>query len=115
MPAVQWKFWEGAHWDPAAATFVFENFVKGTFGRANPIRRKSPKAPNASTNSPPCWTAQLKRRKWLCGATLTVADFSLGAVLTMAEPGKLPLASFTEIRRWYQGAFRDSRLEEDAR
>ena len=36
MAAVKWQFWESAHWDPAAAIFMFENVVKALFGIGAP-------------------------------------------------------------------------------
>jgi glutathione S-transferase len=44
---------------------------------------------------------QLKGRKFVTGAALTVADFSLGAPLNLAVPAGLPLESYAEIRRWH--------------
>jgi len=32
---------------------------------------------------------------------LTVADFSVGAAMAMAEPAQFPMANYTEISRWY--------------
>ncbi len=39
----------------------------------------------------------------LIGTELTIADFSVGAWLVVAQPFRLPVASYTEILRWYDG------------
>jgi glutathione S-transferase len=44
---------------------------------------------------------QLKGRTFVTGDTLTLADFSLGAPLNYAEPGRFPIQPYGEIRRWH--------------
>ncbi len=44
---------------------------------------------------------QLKGRTFVAGETLTLADFSLGAPMNLAELAGLPVASYSEINRWY--------------
>lgn len=47
--------------------------------------------------------AHLQGRQWLVGDGLTLADFSVGAVLTYAIPAQLPLAEFPAIEAWRGG------------
>ena len=42
---------------------------------------------------------ELRGRKFVIGNTLTLADFSLGAWLNMAQPARFPLRPFEEIQR----------------
>jgi glutathione S-transferase len=35
------------------------------------------------------------------GNTLTLADFSLGAWLNMAQPARFPLEQYMKIKRWH--------------
>jgi len=42
----------------------------------------------------------LHGRTYVCGNRLSLADFAIGADLTMAEPAQLPLEGYREIRRW---------------
>jgi glutathione S-transferase len=44
---------------------------------------------------------QLKGKTFVTGDTLSIADFSLGCPLNLAEPAHLPLEPYAEIRRWY--------------
>jgi glutathione S-transferase len=44
---------------------------------------------------------QLKGRKFVTGDTLTLADFSLGAAMILADMGQYPVAPYGEIKRWY--------------
>jgi glutathione S-transferase len=45
--------------------------------------------------------AHLKGRSYISGDRLTLADFTVGAWLPLAEPAHYPLAPFGEIKRWY--------------
>ena len=61
----------------------------------------------------------LKGRAWLVGERLTIADFSIGAVVPSAAHLGLPLAHFAEIGRWYEGlsalpGWRDAIAAKDA-
>jgi len=97
----RWMTWEAAHWTPACTLLVFERVVKKLAGQGEPDPAEVAKGEAEF----PKWAAvlnqQLAGRKWLLGDTLTIADFSIGAPLIMAEAARLPLADYPEIRRWY--------------
>jgi glutathione S-transferase len=42
----------------------------------------------------------LGRQEWLAGKTATLADFVVVAPLLYAEPAKIPLDQYANIRRW---------------
>ena len=46
--------------------------------------------------------AHLAGREWLVGNVVTLADFSVGSWLAVAEHAQLPLAEYPEIQRWYR-------------
>jgi glutathione S-transferase len=97
----RWMFWESAHWDSACAILVFERFVKQAFGRgaADPVEVEKGLA--QFNRAAKVLDEHLKGREFLCGDRLTVADFSVGAALIMAEKAQFPLEPYGEIRRWY--------------
>ena len=43
------------------------------------------------------------RGMFITGDTLTLADFSLGAALNLAEIAHFPIEPYAEIRRWHAG------------
>jgi glutathione S-transferase len=45
----------------------------------------------------------LRGNTWLVGEGLTIADFSIGALVPSAERMGLPVEKFPEIVRWYRG------------
>ena len=44
---------------------------------------------------------QLAGRKFVVGDALTLADFSLGATMNLADAACFPIAPYGEIKRWY--------------
>lgn len=97
----RWMFWESAHWDQACAILVFERFVKGAFGLGAADPAEVEKGLTQFHRAAKVLDQHLKGRKFLCGDHLTVADFSVGAALIMAEKAQFPLEPYGEIRRWY--------------
>jgi len=97
----RWMFWESAHWDQACAILVFERFVKGAFGLGAADPAEVEKGLAQFNRAAKVLDQHLKGRKFLCGDRLTVADFSVGAALIMAEKAQFPLEPYGEIRRWY--------------
>jgi glutathione S-transferase len=45
----------------------------------------------------------LRGKTWLIGEQLTIADFSIAALVPSAERMQLPIGKFPEILRWYKG------------
>ncbi|MDX1383414.1 MAG: glutathione S-transferase family protein [Thermoanaerobaculia bacterium] len=96
----RWQLWETAHWQPACATLLFQNMVKGLLGDtsgpdpdivADGTERVHRFAKVANT--------ALEGREWLVGDGLTLADISVGVFLTYQEMAKLPLGDYAELQR----------------
>ena len=96
----RWMFWESTTWDAAVAILAFERFVKGVFGRGAPDPVEVEKGLQKFNAAAAILNAHLKGRKFLCGDALTIADFSLGAALILAQQAELPLDAYPEIQRW---------------
>jgi glutathione S-transferase len=82
--------------------FIFENLVKSVLlksGEADPAALA--KGAESFHRAAQVLDGQLKGKKFVTGDTLTVADFSLGAPLNIAEMARLPLEPYAEIKRWY--------------
>ena len=96
----RWQFWESTTWDPACAILVFERVIKAFFGRGGPDPVEVEKGLQRFHRAAKVLDAHLRGRTYVCGNRLTLADFAIGADLTMAEPAQLPLEAYGEIRRW---------------
>jgi len=97
----QWQFWDISSWDPACATIVFERLVKKMLGMGEPDPAKIQEGEQNFHRYAQILNDNLKGRKFVIGDTLTLADFSLGAWLNMAQAALFPLAPFEEIKRWH--------------
>ena len=96
----RWQFWESTTWDPACAILVFERAVKRFFGGGAPDPVEVEKGLQRFHRAAKLLDAHLRGRTYVCANRLTLADFSIGADLTMAEPAQLPLEGYGDIRRW---------------
>ena len=96
----RWQFWESTTWDPACVILVYERAVKKFFGGGAPDPVEVEKGLQRFHRAAGVLDGHLKGRKYVCGNQLTLADFSIGADLTMAEQAQLPLENYGEIRRW---------------
>jgi glutathione S-transferase len=97
----QWQFWDASSWDPTCMTIVFERLVKKMLGmgEADPARVQEGEQNFARYGQ--ILNDTLKGRRFVTGDSLTLADFSLGAWLNMAQPAQFPLGPFEEIKRWH--------------
>ena len=97
---LRWLFWESTTWDPACATLVYENAVKGLFGLGEPDPAEVEKGLQRFNAAARILNAQLTGRAFIRGAQITLADFAVGSALTATQMAKLPVDSYPEIKRW---------------
>lgn len=97
----RWQCWDLAHWDPACATFIFERLVKKLFAMGEPDPAEIKKGEERFHRCAKVLDAQLTGRRFVTGDTLTVADFSIGAPLNVAQAAGLPLAPYKQIARFH--------------
>ncbi len=103
VDVTRWQFWENAHWDPACATLIFERLLKKLFGQGEPVPAMEQKGEDDIRRYGAVANDWLKGRKFLCGDTLTLADFSVGSWLNYAQQARYPIDEFRDLRRWYAG------------
>jgi glutathione S-transferase len=101
LDVTRWQFWDLAHWDPHCAVFAFEHVAKKAMNMGPPDAAAIALATPRLEAAAKILDGQLKGRKFVCGDALTLADFTLGAWMTVAEMAHYPIAPFAEIKRWY--------------
>jgi glutathione S-transferase len=102
LDVTRWQFWELAHWDPPCAGFLLERVVKPALvGTSEPDQATLGRAEEQWHRAAKVLDNHLEGRSFVCGDALTLADFSLGAALNLAEAGRFPLAPYAQIRRWH--------------
>jgi glutathione S-transferase len=96
----KWQFWEASHLSKGTGAYAFENLFKKIFMKQAP----DPVALAAGEKEwrlfAPVLDAQLASRKWILGNDLTLADFSVGACFSYAEPSGLPMGDYGHIQAW---------------
>ncbi|HKV54171.1 MAG TPA: glutathione S-transferase family protein [Candidatus Binataceae bacterium] len=99
---LRWLSWESAHWDAQACGAIgFERGSKMVLRLGPPDPAQIERGEREFHRYAKVLNGHLNGRKWLVGETVTIADFSIGAWLTVAKPLKLPITEYTEILRWY--------------
>ena len=97
----RWQFWDLSSWDPACATIAFERLVKKMLGMGEPDPAKLQEGEQNFNRYAQILNDHLKGRKFVTGNSLSVADFSLGAWLNMAQMAQYPVGPYGEIKRWH--------------
>ena len=98
----QWQFWDMAHWDPTCAIFAFEYLVKPVVLKlGEPDMAAIAKGTENFHRTAKVLDGQLKDKRFVTGDALTLADFSLGAAMKLADIAHYPVEPYGEIKRWY--------------
>ena len=102
LDVIRWQFWDLAHWDPACAVFIFEHVVKPIVSNGSgPDPAAIAQGTEAFHRVARVLDRQLAGGQFVVGDALTLADFSLGATMNLADAACFPLAPYGEIKRWY--------------
>jgi glutathione S-transferase len=102
LDVARWQFWDLAHWDPACAVLVFEHVAKRLVrGDSEPDMAAIAKGTETFHRVAKVLDGQLQKRTFVTGDTLTLADFSLGSALNLAEVARYPLQPYGAIKRWH--------------
>ena len=102
IDVTRWQFWDMAHWDPACAVFAFEYVAKPLLGGGEPDMVAIAKGTEAFHRVAKVLDGQLAGKSYVTGDSLTLADFSLGAAMNLAESAHYPIEPYGEIKRWFK-------------
>lgn len=117
---LRWLTWQSTHLDTESYGMVaFEKGSKAVLGLGAPDPAFIARGEENFARFAAVLDGHLKGRNWLVGDRLTIADFSMAAVVPSAAHLELPLEQFAEIRRWYARfsalpAWRDAIAAKDA-
>jgi glutathione S-transferase len=100
LDVTRWQFWDLAHWNPACAVFAFEYVAKSLIG-AQPDVDAVAKGVEPFHRVAKVLDAQLAGRRYVTGDNLTLADFSIGAAMNLAETGHYPIEPYDHMHRWH--------------
>jgi glutathione S-transferase len=98
----RWQFWQASQWNKATGALVWENMIKRFLGAGGPDPAEVKKGEDLFHVSAAVLDGHMKERQYLAGDGLTLADFSVAAMLVYARPARLPLEKYQSIRDWYE-------------
>jgi glutathione S-transferase len=100
---LRWLAWQSAHWDAESCGMVaYEKVSKSVLGLGPPDPAFIARGEQNFTRFAVVLNDSLRGKTWLIGEQLTIADFSVGALVPSAERLGLPIGDYPEILRWYK-------------
>src|SRR5215472_1190775 len=98
---LRWLAWQSAHLDAESYGMVaFEKGSKAVLGLGPPDPAFIARGEHNFARFAAVLNDSLKGKTWLIGERLTIADFSIGALVPAAARMELPIGKFPEILRW---------------
>jgi glutathione S-transferase len=99
---MRWQSWQLAHFGPdSCIPQVFQRLVKAVLNLGPPDAAVIAKATDAFHRDARVLDAHLSRQPYLVGDELTLADFSVAALLCHSARAEMPLASYAHVRDWF--------------
>lgn len=98
----KWLLWKASHWGHALGTLIWENMLKGMFGQGAPNDYAVAGATRAIGDLAGVLDATLAKSRFVCGETVTLADFAIAAPMMYLAPAKLPLEAHAHVMRWFR-------------
>jgi glutathione S-transferase len=100
---MRWLAWQSAHWDAESCGMVaFEKSSKVVLGLGPADPAFVARGEQNFVRFAAVLDEQLANRPWVIGDQLTIADFSIGALVPTALRLGLPVTNFPQLGRWYQ-------------
>ena len=97
----RWQFWQASQWNRGAGMLVWENLIKKFLNLGAPDPAKIKEGTEMFHASAAVLDGHLQGRQYLVDDNLTLADFSVAAMLVYAVPGRYPMENYRNIRSWY--------------
>ena len=99
---VRWECWQLAHWGgESCQPLIFQNLVKKIMNIGEPDPKALAQGAELFHQDAAVLDSHLGRHPYLVNDTLTLADFAVIAPLFHAEPAKMPLEKYGNIKRWF--------------
>jgi glutathione S-transferase len=97
---VRWQCWELAHFGRALGAVLFERIFKPVMLGEAPDEAAAERALGQLRPLAAQLDAHLAGRRFVAGGEVTLADYSLGCQLPLAEFGRVDLAPYPNLRAW---------------
>lgn len=98
----RWLHWSSQHWMPAMGVLNWERNIKPMIGAGDADPIEDARGVALLSCLTPTLDAQLAGRRWVCGDTLTLADFALAVPLMYIDAAQLPVRDSPNLMAWFE-------------
>ncbi|SDQ85396.1 glutathione S-transferase family protein [Pseudoxanthomonas sp. CF125] len=98
---VQWLSWGKENFARACDMVHFERGTKQRYGLGAVDRQRVEEGFRRFGTSAALLDAELSRKTWLVGDSVSYADFRMAAFLPFNDVARLPLSNYPFLERWY--------------
>jgi glutathione S-transferase len=98
---MRWQSWYLQHFGRGATGLIFENLVKPILKLGDPDPNAVAQASELFHQDAAVLDKHLGAHHYLANDALSIADFTVVAPLFHAEPAKIPVEKYANIRRWF--------------
>jgi glutathione S-transferase len=97
----RWQSWQLGHFGgEACQPLTFQRLVKKILNIGPPDAAVVDKATDAFKRDTSVLDAHLSKQRYLVGQELTLADFSVAAMLVYANEAEMPLSQYPRVQEW---------------
>jgi glutathione S-transferase len=96
----RWLFWCGQDFAPGISLLNWEHSIKKLIGIGPADPAEVARGEGMVATAAKVLDAQLAGREWVCGSSLTLADYALAAPLADEQRAQLPIADLPNLQRW---------------
>jgi glutathione S-transferase len=99
---MRWQSWALAHWGTESCEpLVFNRLVKKVLNLGPPDEAAVAKALECFNRDAAVLESHLGKQPYLVGNDVTLADFSVAAMILHAQAADMPLAPYAKVREWF--------------
>lgn len=97
----RWMFWCSQHYAPAIGVLTWERAWKGMTGGGDADPLEVARGERELAECAFVLDNHLAGRSWVCGDSLSLADFALAAPMMYSDKVALPLAQYEHLQAWF--------------
>ena len=98
----RWQSWSLAHWSKEGCEpLIFNRLVKKLMNLGGPDEAAVARGLECFNKEAKVLDAHLAKQPYLVGKELTLADFSVAALLFYTKEAELPIAPYAKLQEWF--------------
>ena len=97
----RWQCWQLAHWNEGTQRLIFQRLIKPLLRIGEPDAAEIKRGEELFHRDAAVLESWLAKRKYVVGASPTLADYSIAAPLAYVKEAKIPVEAYPNLRAWY--------------